>query len=231
MMWLSFPLGVLAWTFAEYVLHRFDGHGMRGKTAFSREHLAHHADPLYFAPWWKKALAAVAVLLLFGGVGGWLFGAVALPFSVGFGGAYLGYEWIHRRIHTHAPVGAYGGWVRRHHLVHSSPHNHHCLGRNRSACSRTVQCLSRIRRSARCPGPCCRSSRHRPPCSACPIPSPLILSTRREWPSSLCWIDRSIRVPPFVRSARCGWHRIHRRIYLHTWRCHGRAHAWANEQR
>jgi sterol desaturase/sphingolipid hydroxylase (fatty acid hydroxylase superfamily) len=118
MMWLSFPLGVLAWTFAEYVLHRFDGHGMRGKTAFSREHLAHHADPLYFAPWWKKSLAAIAVLLLFGGVGGWLFGAVALPFSVGFGGAYLVYEWIHRRIHTHAPVGAYGGWVRRHHLVH-----------------------------------------------------------------------------------------------------------------
>ena len=37
---LALALGALGWTFTEYVLHRFDGHGMKGKTPFSREHLA-----------------------------------------------------------------------------------------------------------------------------------------------------------------------------------------------
>jgi sterol desaturase/sphingolipid hydroxylase (fatty acid hydroxylase superfamily) len=28
------------------------------------------------------------------------------------------YEWLHRREHTHAGIGAYGRWARRHHFHH-----------------------------------------------------------------------------------------------------------------
>lgn len=111
--------GVLSWSVTEYVLHRFDGHGMKGKTPFSREHLRHHAETTYFAPWWKKLALAVALLgVVTPGVAlvaGWAF---AVPYTAVFIGTWLTYEWIHRRIHTHAPKTAYGRWVRRHHLLH-----------------------------------------------------------------------------------------------------------------
>lgn len=110
--------GVVSWTLAEYVLHRFDGHGMKGKTPFSREHLAHHADPTYFAPSWKKAALAVVVVGTFGSVGWWLVGIDGIAFAIGFTAMYLTYEIIHRRIHTHGPVNPYAAWARRHHLVH-----------------------------------------------------------------------------------------------------------------
>lgn len=113
-------LGAFGWTFAEYLLHRFDGHGMKGKTRFSREHLAHHADPTYFAPASHKAAAAVAVVTPMSAVGWWAFGAHGIVFAVAFTATYLTYEVLHRRIHTHAPATAYGAWARRHHL-----HHHH----------------------------------------------------------------------------------------------------------
>ena len=111
---IAFALGVLGWTLAEYLIHRFDGHGMRGKTPFSKEHLAHHRDPRTFAASWKKAVVAcvaAAVLVPLTGV----------AFTAGFVAMYLTYEIVHRRIHTHAPIGAYGRWARRHHLIH---HHH-----------------------------------------------------------------------------------------------------------
>jgi sterol desaturase/sphingolipid hydroxylase (fatty acid hydroxylase superfamily) len=117
-MLLAGALGALGWTFAEYVLHRFDGHGMKGRTPFSREHLAHHADPTYFAPSWKKAAAAVVVVSAMGSAGWAVVGLPGIAFAVGFTTMYLTYEVIHRRIHTHGPIGAYGAWARRHHLVH-----------------------------------------------------------------------------------------------------------------
>lgn len=115
---LGGALGALGWTLVEYVLHRFDGHGMKGKTPFSREHLAHHADPTYFAPAWKKAGAAVLVVGLLGGTGHALVGLPGVAFALGFTAMYLTYEVIHRRIHTHGPMHAYAAWARRHHLVH-----------------------------------------------------------------------------------------------------------------
>lgn len=125
---IAVVLGAVGWSLAEYLIHRFDGHGMKGKTPFSREHLAHHADSSYFAPSWKKALAAAPVLTALG------FGAVAvaglapgLVFTLSFAVTYLAYEVLHRRIHTHAPRNAYGRWARRHHLYHhhKSPRANH----------------------------------------------------------------------------------------------------------
>jgi sterol desaturase/sphingolipid hydroxylase (fatty acid hydroxylase superfamily) len=117
---LALFLGVFAWTFAEYALHDWVGHLTRGRTDFSREHLEHHRREGYFAPTPKKARTAVLVLLPMGGLATWVFGLPGLAFAVGFAAAYVSYEVLHRRIHTHAPRNAYGRWARRHHL-----HHHH----------------------------------------------------------------------------------------------------------
>lgn len=115
----AFPLGALGWSLSEYLIHRFDGHGMRGRTPFSKEHLAHHRDPRTFAASWKKVLVALAATaVLYPLVASLAGAAFASGFTAGFVVMYVTYEVIHRRIHTHAPIGAYGRWARRHHLLH-----------------------------------------------------------------------------------------------------------------
>ena len=122
--------GMLFWTLLEYVLHRFLGHRPKGKNAFTKEHLRHHREGHYFAPAIEKAKLAVVILggitLLFGIFGFWLEG---LSFAGGITLLYLIYEMIHKRAHTHAPVGMnfYGRWVRRHHFYHHfrEPHKNH----------------------------------------------------------------------------------------------------------
>jgi hypothetical protein len=130
----AFLLGALAWTLVEYLLHRFVGHGQRRRMpsspwarltprgflgAFNDEHLRHHADARYFAPTSQKVVAALVVGSVFAAVGTLLVGPVLGPaFAVGFSVTYATYEVLHRRIHTHAPRGRYGRWLRRHHLYH-----------------------------------------------------------------------------------------------------------------
>lgn len=132
MIW--FLLGGVGWAFSEYLIHRFVGHGPRRQPSptwwrnllpsglaaqFNHEHLAHHADPRYFAPWWRKALAAAVALPLIGALASLLGGTHrGLPFALGYGVVYALYEVLHRRIHTSAPLGRYGRWLRRNHLLH-----------------------------------------------------------------------------------------------------------------
>ncbi len=125
--WIAVLAGAWGWTLAEYVLHRFDGHGMRGRTRFSREHLAHHADPMYFAPTAYKVAVAVAVAVPLALAGWALFGGPGVAFAASFAATYAAYEVLHRRIHTHPPRGRYGAWARRHHLHHhfNGPHDNH----------------------------------------------------------------------------------------------------------
>src|SRR5690606_29462786 len=118
---------------SEYLIHRFVGHGPRRAVSpslwrnllpsglaaqFNHEHLAHHADPSYFAAWWRKALAAAVALPLLGAVVS-LAGGLhrGLPFAAGYGVVYLAYEVLHRRIHSAAPLGPYGRWLRKNHLL------------------------------------------------------------------------------------------------------------------
>ena len=111
-------LGAVGWTLTEYLMHRFNGHGMRGQTHFSRQHLAHHAQPHTFAPLHEKALAAGVVLGPLTVGSGWFLGTMGLVFSASFALTYLGYEWLHRRIHSARPLNRYGRWARKHHLHH-----------------------------------------------------------------------------------------------------------------
>lgn len=141
---IAFLAGALTWSASEYVIHRFVGHGPRRArptkfvrrwltpsglaAAFNEEHLAHHTDPQYFAPTSQKALAALVTTGVAAAVGSLLVGPRrAVPFALGLGSTYFGYEILHRRIHTHPPTGGYSRWVRLHHLYHhhKSPRQNH----------------------------------------------------------------------------------------------------------
>jgi sterol desaturase/sphingolipid hydroxylase (fatty acid hydroxylase superfamily) len=111
-------LGTLSWTLAEYALHRGLGHRRGAKNPFSVEHLKHHATVTWFAPTWKKAIAALAVLVGAAFPLQALFGAAGLVGAASFALTYVAYEVVHRRLHTHPGVTAYGRWARRHHLHH-----------------------------------------------------------------------------------------------------------------
>ena len=56
---LLFLLGVCSWSFLEYALHNWNGHVMKGKTAFSRLHLKHHAKVTFYAPTSYKVATSV----------------------------------------------------------------------------------------------------------------------------------------------------------------------------
>jgi len=111
--------GVFTWSFLEYVIHRWLGHDRRFRgNPFGKEHLRHHVEGNYFAPTHiKLRVAAVATVvtalpafLLASGLG--------LAWVAGFITFYGAYEVLHRREHTHAGIGAYGRWARRHHFNH-----------------------------------------------------------------------------------------------------------------
>jgi hypothetical protein len=129
-------LGALAWSASEYAIHRFVGHGpLRARATtlrerltpsglaaeFNVEHVAHHANPTYFAPTsHKAAAAAVAVPTVSAALAPFVGARQAFAFALGLSSTYLAYELLHRRIHTHGPTGPYSRWMRRHHL-----HHHH----------------------------------------------------------------------------------------------------------
>ncbi len=122
-------LGALTWTLLEYLIHRWMGHDRRfRRTPFGIEHIRHHAEGDYFAPTWKKLLAAVVAAAL-------ATGPALLVASPSNAAAYVAglilfygvYEVLHRREHTHAGASPYGRWARRHHFYHhfvDARHNH-----------------------------------------------------------------------------------------------------------
>ncbi len=115
---LAFVAGVFVWSFTEYALHRWSGHRPGAQERFAREHRHHHADGNFFAPTSAKLAAGVGVSAI---VAPLLFVLAGVPGLIGWTGfiaAWGGYEWLHRRIHTHAPMNAYGAWARLHHLHH-----------------------------------------------------------------------------------------------------------------
>jgi sterol desaturase/sphingolipid hydroxylase (fatty acid hydroxylase superfamily) len=123
---LAFLIGALTWTLCEYWIHRTWGH-RKGRNPFTVEHLHHHADVMYFAPWYKKLAAATVLLVVLTPLLTWSLGAVGLAGVVGFVLMYLSYELIHYGLHVARPRTRYGRWARRHHLYHhfKRPHLNH----------------------------------------------------------------------------------------------------------
>jgi sterol desaturase/sphingolipid hydroxylase (fatty acid hydroxylase superfamily) len=113
-------LGVIAWTFLEYVIHRWLGHDSRTRpNPFAAEHVRHHSQGNYFAPSWKKALSAVLFTAVLIGPSIALAGVPAgSSFVAGLIAMYIAYEVVHRRDHTHPGRGSYMQFIRRHHFYH-----------------------------------------------------------------------------------------------------------------
>ena len=125
---ISFLLGCVAWTFIEYGMHHWNGHLMKGRTHFSREHLKHHSKQNYFSPVWKKILVALSVVGTIVLAGQPLVGAAnAYGFAMGVAMGYGVYEFFHWSCHAQAPTSAYGRWIRRQHFAHhfSDPRYNH----------------------------------------------------------------------------------------------------------
>lgn len=111
--------GAVSWTAAEYGLHRFLMHEMRGRGLASKEHLRHHADVTYFSPAPKKAASAAGATAVVLPTARLVVGTRrAVAYTGGLIGMYLVYEALHRRCHTHPPRTAHGRWMRRNHLHH-----------------------------------------------------------------------------------------------------------------
>ena len=83
---LAFVLGGCGWSFSEYAIHRFRGHGKKNGSLFQREHRRHHAEAHYFAPASLKVRMAILPLLVIGSLGSLLVNPViGVSFALGFG--------------------------------------------------------------------------------------------------------------------------------------------------
>ncbi len=121
--------GVLTWTFLEYWIHRSLGHDRRLRgNPFGVEHVRHHSEGDYFAPSWKKLIAAALAAALVSVPAIFALGRPLGPLYVGgLIGFYGVYELLHRLQHVSAGWGPYGRWARRHHFTHhfTDPRSNH----------------------------------------------------------------------------------------------------------
>ena len=128
---LFFGLGIAAWTYIEYLVHRYILHGRfpDGPSLwthalhkyFDHLHIEHHQRPwdgnhvsgtirdtLPFA----ILLAAMCFLFPF---------HTAPVFLAGVLQAYIAEEWVHHSVHFCQFKGRYFQYIKRHHLYHHSP--------------------------------------------------------------------------------------------------------------
>ena len=121
-----FLAGAVLWTLAEYLLHRFAMHELKGKGMMSREHLLHHVEA-----GWTLAYTNILSWIGVGVVGGlvwaplgWVLGGplVAGALSLGWVAGYFFYEYQHADSHLRGPRGRYTAWLRRHHFHHHFGH-------------------------------------------------------------------------------------------------------------
>ncbi len=114
-----FILGIICWNFLEYMLHRFLGHEHKGKNFFKKEHQIHHSKANYFAPVYKKLIAAIGIsIVLFIAFSFFLTTINTISFICGLIGMYGVYENTHYRYHRHDPLIKPFIILRKHHFYH-----------------------------------------------------------------------------------------------------------------
>lgn len=116
-------LGMAAWSFAEYLMHRFAMHTARGRGLASREHLRHHAErDSVLESWYYAWTGVVLVGLGMGSLAARGLGPVGWALGAGWVAAYGTYDWIHWRAHRRPIANPYERFVRRHHFHHHFGH-------------------------------------------------------------------------------------------------------------
>jgi sterol desaturase/sphingolipid hydroxylase (fatty acid hydroxylase superfamily) len=118
-----FLLGMFAWTFAEYILHRYVFHWTndtpRGRRIHFLLHGVHHEYPSDKDRLVMPLLTSTPLAFLFYGVFTFVMGrAVGEPFFAGFVVGYLFYDGTHYYVHHFVPTTRWGKFLRRHHLTH-----------------------------------------------------------------------------------------------------------------
>ncbi len=110
--------GMVAWTFLEYMFHRFLFHVLENWAG--EDHLRHHELPRDAS---KVAAPMVLSFPMFWAIFGtsWIvfgsFGAAA-SFGSGLCLGYMIYEWIHYCTHHRVPRTRLGKYYRRYHMIH-----------------------------------------------------------------------------------------------------------------
>jgi dihydroceramide fatty acyl 2-hydroxylase len=118
-----FAAGVLAWTFAEYVLHRWVFHWIedspRGKRIHFLLHGVHHDFPGDKDRLVMPLGFSIPLAILFYGAFILTMGVHAgEPFFAGFILGYLGYDGGHYAIHHFRMHGSFLRLIKKHHMLH-----------------------------------------------------------------------------------------------------------------
>src|SRR5260370_30037790 len=134
--------GMLAWTLAEYVLHRYVFHWSNdtdwGKRLHFLLHGVHHEYPsdkdrLVMPLLTSGPLAVVFYVLFMLTLGP----AIGEPFFAGFVVGYLFYDGTHYFVHHFVPTTRWGKFLRRHHMT-----RHHARHHGGFAVSTPLRCIS-----------------------------------------------------------------------------------------
>ena len=122
----AFILGAFLWSFAEYLLHRFAMHELKGKGMMSCEHLEHHVrstwsfSATHILSWIGMLLVGAVLWMPIGWI---LVGPVAgIALALGWACGYFFYEYQHAVAHRRAPKNRYQRWVRQNHFQHHFGH-------------------------------------------------------------------------------------------------------------
>ncbi len=119
-----FLLGLVAWSFAEYILHRYVFHWTSdtawGKRVHFVLHGVHHDFPSDKDRLVMPLGASIPMAVFFYSAFFFLFGGVRLaePFFAGFVVGYLFYDGTHYAIHHFKIQSGIGKFLRRHHMLH-----------------------------------------------------------------------------------------------------------------
>ncbi len=118
-----FVLGLLMWTFAEYMLHRYLFHYM-GPRPWQRRmyfviHGVHHDFPQDTDRLVMPLGASIPMGATFYVLFRLIVGSVLVdPLFIGFGLGYLAYDGTHYAIHHYRMSSRWGKWIKRHHMIH-----------------------------------------------------------------------------------------------------------------
>ena len=117
-----FVVGFVAWSLAEYWLHRTLFHwvppGKIGERMHFMIHGVHHDWPSDKYRLVMPPAVSISLFFIFGGIFSTLMGAYAWAFHAGFTAGYMSYDLTHYYLHHFKPKSAYANRLKRHHMLH-----------------------------------------------------------------------------------------------------------------